>query len=181
MKDALFSNLNSGVVTVGVSTGNIDDDDETSITWKEVFNGRRTGIQVWKTKDVLRDLFPTFNPSRRNNENLVSILFNIDNEIYYDNVQIQSALVAFYCASEKAKGATIKELQKSNAALEDSLDFPLEGEVYNNYLKQIDDTFETELFSCFKDFTFIDEPIVADKMMLDLINKYKRLLPNHFK
>ena len=73
-----------------------------------MLNGRRTGIQVWKPKDVLRDMFPTFDANRRNNKRLVSILFNIANEIYYDNVQIQSALVSFYPhASEKAKGATI--------------------------------------------------------------------------
>ena len=51
MKDALFSNLNSGV-TVATITSNICNDNETLITWKEVLNGRKIGVQVWKTKDL---------------------------------------------------------------------------------------------------------------------------------
>ena len=45
--------------------------------------------------------------------------------------------------------------------MEQSLDFSLEGDIYNNFLKRIDDTFKTELLSCFKEFTSIDEPIVT--------------------
>jgi hypothetical protein len=120
MKDALFSNLNSGV-TVATITSNICNDYETSITWKEVLNGCKTGVQVWKTKDVLRDLFPTFDASRRNNERLISILFNLSNEIYYDNVQMQSALVSFYYASEKAEGATKVVLEKRNNSFYESV------------------------------------------------------------
>jgi hypothetical protein len=52
VKDAIFSNKNSGVYVIPLVINDINNVNETLVTWQHVLNGRRTGVQVWKHKGV---------------------------------------------------------------------------------------------------------------------------------
>jgi hypothetical protein len=60
VKDAIFSNKNSGVYVIPLMINDINSVNETLVTWQHVLNGRRTGVQVWKHKSVIRDTFSLF-------------------------------------------------------------------------------------------------------------------------
>ena len=176
MQGALVENQNNGVFVVASN----DDEDETLITWKDVLNGRDTGIQVWKVKDEYRDLYPTFIGNRKNTDRLESIFFNIVKEIYYDSGQMTVALNAYYRAVNAGKDIKVKELQSSLLSLEERMNLLCEGSIYDELLSDIDNIFKNELLLCFRDFTAISEPIVNDTTIVSLIYRYKQSLPSHY-
>jgi hypothetical protein len=53
IKDSLFNNKNNGVYVLP----NTNDDIEVLVTWKDVLNGKETGLEVWIKKQYIHDLY----------------------------------------------------------------------------------------------------------------------------
>ena len=178
VKDAIFSNKNSGVYMIPLVINDNNNVNETLVTWQHVLNGRRTGVQVWKHKGVFRDTFSLFENNKNNDDRLISILFNTVEEIYFDAVQMQHAEISFYRAKVKSKDKRIVDLNR--LVLELKADVVPDSSVLDAFVNRIDSVYEKALVSCFHEFTSISEPIVDDTMVLMLIDEYKTKLPGHY-
>jgi hypothetical protein len=178
VKDAIFSNKNSGIYVIPLVINDINNLNETLVTWQHVLNGRRKGVQVWQHKGVIRDTFSLFENNKNNDDRLMSILFNTDEEIYFDVFQMQHAEISYYRAKVKSKDKRILDL--NHLVLELKAYVVPDLSVLDAFVNQIDSVYEKALVSCFHEFTSISEPIVNDAMVLMLIDKYKTKLPGHY-
>jgi hypothetical protein len=179
MKDSLFNdskNKNNGVYVLPTT----NDDIEVLLTWKDVLNGKNTGIQVWITKQYIRDPYPLFYANRKNVIRMDSILFNLVHEVYYDLHQMQFIYNSYLRAMSNCKQAKIKGLESKVEKLDSMLDLKLDGSVFDTFLLKIDSTFKDAIESCYNTFTAISEPIVSDEIIKSLIVEYKSLFPSHY-
>jgi len=146
MKDSLFNdskNKNNGVYVLPTT----NDDIEVLLTWKDVLNGKNTGIQVWITKQYIRDPYPLFYANRKNVIRMDSILFNLVHEVYYDLHQMQFIYNSYLRAMSNCKQARIKGLESKVEKLDSMLDLKLDGSVFDTFLLKIDSTFKDAIES----------------------------------
>ena len=163
MNDSLFNdkNKNNGVYVLPIT----NDDIEVLLTWKDVLNGKNTGIQVWITKQYIRDPYPLFYANRNNVIRMDLILFNLVHEVYYDLHQMQFIYNSYLRAMSNCKQAKIKGLESKVEKLDSMLDLKLDGSVFDTFLLKIDSTFKDAIESCYNTFTAISEPIVCDEVI----------------
>ena len=107
IKDSLFNNKNNGVYVLP----NTNDDIEVLVTWKDVLNGKDTGLEVWIKKQYIRDPYSLFYGNRNNTVRMESILFNLIQEVYYDLHQMQFIYASYLRAISNGKEAKMKVLE----------------------------------------------------------------------
>ena len=107
IKDSLFNNKNNGVYVLP----NTNDDIEVLVTWKDVLNGKDTGLEVWIKKQYICDPYSLFYGNRNNTVRMESILFNLIQEVYYDLHQMQFIYASYLRAISNGKEAKMKVLE----------------------------------------------------------------------
>ena len=150
---------------------------ERLITWREVLDGKSSGIQIWRKSSTLRNLYNIFYNRRKSLESLQGLLIGLHEEVFGDRVQLYHLLSIYYriCAIHHSK-----KFDNLKVALHSFEPIILHGNSYNKLIDAIDKSFKTGFEKAFSTFSSINEPIMSQSELDTLANYYKDLLPKHY-
>ena len=152
------------------------------IPWAEVLSGRDTGIQVWQIADgPCRDLSRDIFRNHRNDESKELYVEYLLPEIVGDPVQVSHLLLLLYKSINqrlKEQNARLTKHKKKNN--DNKRNSNLYGDMYNSLLSRIDNKFKSAIKKTFHTFTAYDEPMLTLQDLEDIVEDYKKSLPEHY-
>ena len=152
------------------------------IPWAEVLSGRDTGIQVWQIADgPCRDLSRDIFRNHRNEESRELYVEYLLPEIVGDPVQVSHLLLLLYRSNNqrlKEQNARLTKQKKKNN--DNKRNSNLYGDMYNSLLSRIDNKFKSAIKKTFHTFTAYDEPMLTLQDLEDIVEDYKKSLPEHY-
>ncbi len=158
------------------------------ITWREVYESRIHGIQVWTSINKLRDCKSNFDNVYRNEQRLLKLLHCLYEELYGDSLQLMFLLSRYYKAMVRNKQATINKLEQQNKEkvedvpknIEDSIQV-MGGENFIRVIESVNNEFEKAFEQCFYSFSAITQPLIHGTTLdKKLIKLYKMNASAHY-
>ena len=148
------------------------------LKWRDVFNGKRKGLQVWSSCHTFRFPTETFFNYRQNDDILLKLLTMMFDECFGDRIQAQLLVIAYYQARNKSKQC---QMNKLISTIQNAQPVLLCDGSFKDLMNEVDKVFKNEMISCYSTFNSITEPILSRTQILNLVSKYKSILPNHYK
>ena len=147
------------------------------LTWSEILEGRRQGIQVWYVSDSYKEVSSNFHDRRKTSQGVTALFNLLYDEVYGDRLQSMHLINCFNRATVRNQNKTIRDYDK---IISDNKPIVLDGEVYNSFLEKCNDTFGNAIIKCYSDFVVIGQPILSRKEIDDMVRLYKDQMPNHY-
>ena len=130
-----FANHNYGC-TLDFSSG--ENTLSVLLTWNEILQGRKNGIQVWRSGTTYRDVFSNFADRSRTSHGLTALFNSLYDEVYGDRLQSLHLINCFNRATIKLQSKAIREYE---VTISDNKPNILESDVYNDLLEKCNDAF----------------------------------------
>ena len=81
------------------------------IAWQEVLDGKKNGIQVWRSGEAYRDIYSNFIDHSKTTHGLTWLMNILYPEVYGDRLQCLNLINCFNRANVKNQGKTIREYE----------------------------------------------------------------------
>jgi hypothetical protein len=183
LNDGLGRHNFGAIISVG-STKNSNDTSDVCcdsfsvlITWSEVLNGRRYGMQVWTSLNPLREVKKMFLSYRRDETKLLGLLGYLYEEVFGDGLQMMLLVSRYYSGLNAGRKESFNQIKKAMDVSEPVL---LIGNQYKYVLDKIDKVFEHEIRSCYNSFQSVTQPLLSKQQVNSLVLLYKTELPHHY-
>ena len=135
-------------------------------------------IQIWSSAHTFRIPTDTFFNYRHNDDLLLKLLTMLFDECFGDRIQAQLLVIAFYQATNKIKQSQMKKLIATVQEVQPGL---LYNDSFKDVMKEVNETFKTQMLGCYCTYNSITEPIVSRQQIMRLVTIYKKSLPHHYK
>lgn len=168
------SYANNGCV---LKSKSIDMHNQIMLSWKQVFEGKKAGIQVWKKGKSKRNPYNLMTKTRKA-EKHVSILGILSDEMFGDISQVKDLLTAYYKIKARYCQNKISLLEKIIAKI--NQDTSLEGDACKNVLERTDSLFEQGIIDACTKYSVLHDPIISHDDYIGLVDYYKEQMPAHY-
>ena len=145
------------------------------IKWSDVFYGRKTGVQVWSSTNVMRDFSANFRNC--NDEAMNDNLGFIADELFMDKLATTGLLLKYYMVQSQKKQIQYDSFIAKKSEVS-KIDF---DRVSYNYVNSIiEEKFYSAIENCYKDFSEISQPLLSRDIIDELVSLYKSNLKQHY-
>ena len=148
------------------------------VTWDEVMNGKKNGIQIWHGGEDYRDVYTNFADRSKTTQGLNSLMNSLYSEVYGDRLQCLHLLLSYHRANNKNQAVTIR---KYDSLAQNFGPAVLEGESYNLLLSDLNNSFGVCIQKSYGDFVVIGRPVITRTETDVLVALYKSKMPYHYK
>ena len=154
-----------------------EDTESILITWQEVLDGGKNGLQVWRLGDIYRDVYSNFADRCKTSQGLTGLMNTLYSEVYGDRLQCLHLMNCYNRAIMKNQMKLVRTyedvIQKYNPVV-------LVGEEYESLLENCNDAFGAAIKKCYCDFVVIGQPIITREVIDGLVQLYKNKMSNHY-
>ena len=169
-----------------------NDSSSSCITWRDVLNGRKDGIQVWRDtskSDVYRNVSKLFDNRRRTEIGCKSLLSYLYEEMYGDRLQLFHLYSSYYKSRHKYIAAQSRTQQTSindkvTTISKEIFNVPeeatLSGMNFNALIERIDEIYKNAIQDTYTKFLPFGEPLISNDTVISMLIDYMRTLPEHF-
>ena len=169
-----------------------NDSSSSCITWRDVLNGRKDGIQVWRDtskSDVYRNVSKLFDNRRRTEIGCKSLLSYLYEEMYGDRLQLFHLYSSYYKSRHKYIAAQSRTQQTSindkvTTISKEIFNVPeeatLSGMNFNTLIERIDEIYKKAIQDTYTKFLPFGEPLISNETVISMLIDYMRTLPEHF-
>lgn len=81
------------------------------ITWGEIVDGRRNGVQVWRGSDTYRDVYTNFADRSKTSRGMIVLFNSLYDKVYGDRLQSLHLIDCFDRAMVKNQNKSIREYE----------------------------------------------------------------------
>ena len=148
-------------------------DEEKHLTWAEVLNGQRDGLQVWKKGSSRRDPYDLLR-YKKSETTLYLLLYALSREMYGDIVQTLKLLLAHKRVTYRHLSSKNTELTGKIMQIQSTCDIKLQGNEFYSVIRKIDGACKTGIDNCYTDFQSLVELILNEETVLGLMAFYKK-------
>ena len=147
------------------------------LIWNEVLQGRKNGIQVWRSGTTYRDVFSNFADRSKTSHGLTALFNSLYDEVYGDRLQSLHLISCFNRATIKSQNKALREYE---VMVSDNKPIILEGDVYNDLLEKCNNAFGSAIKKCYTDFVVIGQPIINRTKVDEMVCLYKHTMSRHY-
>ena len=147
------------------------------ITWQEVLDGKKNGIQVWRIGDVYRYVYSNFTHCSKTAQSLTALMSTLYAEVYGYWRQRLNLVNFFNRANMKNQGKLIRDYE---GIIQKYIHVVLCGELFEALLDRYNDLFGLAIKKCYSDFVVICQPIITCVEIDGLVELYKSKMSNHY-
>ena len=153
--------------------------DEQHLTWAEVLDGQKDGLQVWKKGRSRRDPYVLLNKKRSETTHF-HLLHALSCEMFGDVIQTLKLMLAHKRVTYRHLSLKNTELNGKIMQIEQTCDIKLHGTAFFSVIGKIDGACRKAIENCYTDFQSLVEPILKEETVLELMEYYKTHLPAHY-
>ena len=137
-------------------------------------------MQVWKKGVSRRDPY-TLLRYKKSETTLYNLLHALSCKMFGDVIQTLKLLLAHKRVTFTNISATNSELKGKIMQIEQTCDIKLQGKEFVSVVNKVDDACKKAIEDCYNDFQSLVEPILQDKIIVELMQYYKSNLQSHYK
>ena len=146
------------------------------LTWLEILEGRRHGMQVWHVSDEHREALSNFHDRRKTRQGVTALFNLLYDEACGDHLQSMCLMNCFNRATLENLNLTIRDNDKVIAA---NKPIALDGELHDRFLEKCNDVLGNAIGKCYSDFVAIGQPMLSRKEINDMVSLHKDEMPSH--